>query len=184
MFSVKKITTASVCLALCYVLPIAFHAVGLGSTFLPMHIPVLLCGLLCPWPYGLFCGIAGPILSSLLSSMPPAVRLIYMVPELAVYGLVTALLFRRIRTGNTVLDVYASLIPAMLLGRVIGGIVQAIFFLSTAQEFTLALWAGAYLIEGLPGIAVQLVLLPLLVLALTRAGLIPQRYAPKAVAAK
>jgi len=176
MSSVKRATICSFCIALCYVLPLAFHALGVGSAFSPMHIPVLLCGLLCGWPYGLFCGVAGPVISSLLSGMPTAAQLVYFIPELAAYGFFAGLLFARIRTGRLYRDVYLALLPAMLLGRVLGGAAHALFFLSTARTYSLALWAGAYLVGTLPGAAAQMVVLPLLVSVLMRAGLIPRRY--------
>lgn len=112
----KKLSICAVCIALCYALPLAFHALALGSLLSPMHLPVLLCGLVCGWPYGLVCGIVGPILSSVLSAMPAASQLVYMVPELCVYGWCAGLLFRHIRTGNSVADLYCALIPAMLAG--------------------------------------------------------------------
>ena len=176
MSSVKKACICSLCTALCYVLPVAFHALALGAAFSPMHLPVLLCGLVCGWPYGLFCGLAGPVISCVLSGMPSPAQLIYMGPELCVYGLAAGVGMARIRTGRTAADIYLSLIPAMVLGRVAGGVVRAAFYLATAQSYTVAMWAGAYVVETLPGTAVQLVVLPALVLTLSRAGLIPRRY--------
>lgn len=59
--SVKNMTLTAVCIALCVVLPIAFHSIpDAGSVFLPMHIPVLICGMICGWPYGFICGVMGP----------------------------------------------------------------------------------------------------------------------------
>lgn len=176
MSTVKKICICSICSALCYVLPITFHAVGLGSVFSPMHLPVLLCGLLCSWPYGLFCGVAGPVLSCIMSGMPSPAVMVYMVPELCAYGLAAGLGMEWIRTGKTVRDVYLSLIPAMLLGRVVGGAVQAAVYLSSARSYSVAMWASAYVVGTLPGAAAQLVVLPGLVWALTQARLVPARY--------
>lgn len=176
MSSVKKVCVCSICTALCYVLPLAFHAFGLGSVFSPMHLPVLLCGLLCGWPYGLLCGLAGPVLSSVLSSMPPAAMLIHMIPELCVYGLATGLGMKWIHTGKLTADLYLSLIPAMLLGRVAGGLVRSLVYLSTTQSYSIALWASAYLVETLPGTVLQLIALPAMIVALAKAGLIPARY--------
>jgi hypothetical protein len=176
MSSVKKACICSICIALCYVLPVVFHAVGAGSLFSPMHIPVLLCGLLCGWPYGLFCGAAGPVISCLLSGMPTPVQLLYMIPELCAYGLVSGLLMGRVRTGHGLADLYLSLIPAMLAGRLVGGAAQAAVYLATARSWSVALWAGAYLVTTAPGIVLQLIVLPPLALSLSRAGLIPRRY--------
>ena len=100
MTKIKKICICAICIALCYVLPIALHSFGLGSVLSPMHIPVLLCGLVCGSFYGVFCGIAGPVLSSILSGMPPATMLFTMIPELVVYGLITGLMMKWVRTGN------------------------------------------------------------------------------------
>lgn len=175
MSSVKKAVICSFCIALCFVLPVAFHAVGLGNVFSPMHIPVLLCGLVCGWPYGAFCGVAGPVLSS-FSGMPSAMQLIYFIPELAAYGFFSGFLFSRVRTRHVLADVYLSLLPAMLAGRVLGGAAQAAFYLSTARGWSPALWAAGYLAGTAPGMAVQLILLPALLLALARAKVIPARY--------
>lgn len=172
----KKLSICAVCIALCYALPLAFHALALGSLLSPMHLPVLLCGLVCGWPYGLVCGIVGPILSSVLSAMPAASQLVYMVPELCVYGWCAGLLFRHIRTGNSVADLYCALIPAMLAGRVAGGLMRAVFYLAGVQSYSLSLWASAYVVGTLPGIVLQLIVLPVLVLVLMKARLIPPRY--------
>lgn len=139
MTSVKKICICAICIALCYVLPVAFHAVGLGSVLSPMHIPVLLCGLICGGGYGLICGILGPVLSSLVSGMPPLMMLTRMIPELCVYGLAGGLAMNWVRTGKSVADVYLSLVIAMVAGRIVGGIASAVFYTVTAGVYSLQL---------------------------------------------
>lgn len=174
--SVKRAAVSAACIALCYVLPIAFHSVGLGSTLSPMHIPVLLCGMLCGGGYGMFCGLAGPLLSSVLSGMPSATVLISMVPELMIYGLVSGLGMKLLRTQNLFADVYISLIAAMVLGRVAGGIASAVFYLGTGEAFSIAIWAATYFVGTIPGIISQLILIPILIVTLMKAGIIPARY--------
>lgn len=183
MSSVKKICICAFCIALSCVLPAAFHAVGLGSAFSPIHLPALLCGLVCGWPYGAFCGIAGPALSCVITGMPGPAMLVYMIPEVCVYGLATGLGMKLIHTGKPVLDVYLSLAPAMVAGRVAGGVARALFYLATAQSYSIALWAGAYFVETIPAMVLQLVVLPALVWALTRARLVPARYPRECAAA-
>lgn len=177
MSKLKKLCIAAICVALCYVLPLAFHAVGLGSTLSPMHIPVLLCGLVCGGGYGFVCGVLGPVLSSVLSGMPPAAMLVRMIPELCVYGMAGGLAMRWIHTGKSAADVYISLIAAMVAGRIVGGIATAIFYAVTSGVYSIALWATSYFVEAVPGIAAHLILVPVLYLALTKARLIPNRYA-------
>lgn len=179
MSSVKRACICAVCIALCYILPLAFHAFGAGTVFLPMHIPVLLCGLICGWSYGTFCGVAGPVLSCVLSGMPSATGLVSMVPELCVYGLVSGLLLRFVRTRSTYADLYIALLCAMLLGRVVGGVAKVLFYLSGASamsELSFSMLVSSYFVESLPGILIQLVLLPTLVFTLMKAKLIPERY--------
>ena len=172
----KRISLCAMCIALCYVLPVAFHAIGLGGALSPMHIPVLLCGVICgPW-YGMLCGVVGPVLSSLLSSMPPLPMLIRMIPELLVYGLVCGLGMRWIRTGKSVADVYISLGISMLAGRIAGGIATAVFYTVTSGVYSMAMWLTGYFVESLPGIAAHLMIVPVLVFTLAKAKLIPSRY--------
>lgn len=178
--SSKRITLCAVCIALCYVLPIAFHSVGLGGALSPMHIPVLLCGIVCGGGAGLLCGLIGPVLSSLLSGMPPMMMLVRMIPELCVYGLAAGVAMKHLHTGSNVKDVYISLIVAMVAGRIVGGIATAVFYMVTSGVYSVALWFTSYFVEAIPGIAVHLVLVPVLVFSLQKARLIPERYGANA----
>ena len=171
----KRISLCAMCIALCYVLPIAFHAVGLGSILSPMHIPVLLCGLICGGWSGLICGLIGPVLSSLLSSMPPLMMLPRMIPELCAYGLIGGLMMK-IRTGKTVTDVYLSLAAAMVAGRLVGGIATAVFYAVTSGVYSIALWFTSYFAESIPGIVAHLILVPVLYVTMEKARVIPSRY--------
>lgn len=173
--TIKKCVTTAACMALCVVLPMALHGIpNAGVLLSPMHLPVLLCGLICGWPYGLACGLLGPFLSSLISGMPPVGPVLYgMLIELAVYGLVTGVLMRLIHTGKLIADLYISLLAAMLLGRLAGGLAKALVF--SAGSYTFKAWATSYFVSSLPGIVIQLILLPILYLALLRARLVPAR---------
>ena len=175
MSVVKRAIITAICIALCVVLPQAFHAIPrAGMIYLPMHIPVLLCGLICGWPFGLLCGLAGPALSSVITGMPPAATLPSMMIECAIYGCIAGLLMAIVRTRKTYLDLYISLIGAMLCGRIIAGILQALIF--SAGKYSISAWATSYFVTALPGIIIQIVLLPSIVFALMKAKLIPERY--------
>ena len=175
---VKKLVFTAVCSALCLVLPMAFHTVpNAGMIFLPMHIPVLLCGLICGWPYGGVCGLIGPLISSLLTSMPPAAMLPSMMVECCAYGFVSGLLMKYVRTRHAVVDLYISLVSAMVVGRVVAGFAKAWIFTPGVAPFA---WVSTSLVAGIPGIVIQLILMPMVVLALTKAKLIPTRY-PKEI---
>ena len=168
---VRHLVFAAVCLALCMVLPFLTGQIPeIGSALSPMHFPVLLCGFLCgPW-YALAVGAAAPLLRFGLFGMPPLYPTgIAMCFELAVYGLVSGLLYKALpkKTGS----IYLALIAAMLAGRLVWGAVRAVISGAGGAEFTWQLfWAGAF-VQAIPGIVLHIVLIPLVVLALRRAKL-------------
>ncbi|MFA7572385.1 MAG: ECF transporter S component [Lutispora sp.] len=155
--STLKLVLAGLFIAIGLALPVAFHAMSLsGSIFLPMHIPVLLCGLICGWRYGLVTGIAIPLLSSVLTGMPPVYPVaLAMAFELAAYGTVIGLVSKK-------LNVFAALIIAMLSGRAVLGIANvALLGLSGKSYAWSAFIAGAF-VTALPGIIIQLILVPVI----------------------
>lgn len=167
----KPMVLAALCTALGVVLPVAMHAVpNAGSVLLPMHIPVLLCGLVAGPVYGFGCGLLAPLLSSLITGMPPAAMLPAMLCELAAYGFAAGLLSRTVRTGKRALDLYLQLIGAMLLGRAVYGVMNALVFSAGSYSFTA--FVTAAFVTALPGIVVQLVLLPAVVVLLEKARLV------------
>ena len=92
----------------------------IGSALLPMHIPVLLCGLICgPW-WGGVVGLVMPYLRLMLFGMPPAIIALQMTFELCAYGLVIGLIYSKL--PKKPLSVFISLISAMLVGRLVWGL--------------------------------------------------------------
>lgn len=173
--NVKQAIITAVSIALCVVLPIAFHSIPqAGMIYCPMHIAVFLCGLVCAPQYAFVCGLLGPAFSCMIMAMPNAASLLPMMIELAVYGVVTSLIMKFIHTGKMYVDVYISLTVAMLVGRIVAGLLKALIF--ARGEFTIIAWATTYFVTALPGIAIQLVLVPTVYVALEKANLIPSRY--------
>ena len=171
---IKRLVLAAACVALCVVLPIAFHSIpNAGQVVLPMHIPVLLCGLICSWPYGFLCGLLGPLLSCLVTGMPPAAMLPAMMIECAAYGCISGVMLCFVRTKHLYLDLYICQIVSMLAGRFIDGLAKSWFLAPGTPPFA---WITTSLITGIPGILLQLILLPTVVYALMRAKIIPERY--------
>lgn len=162
----QRITWTALFLALALVLPIGFHAFGIGGrVFLPMHLPVLLAGLLAGPLSGLVVGLLSPSLSHLMTGMPPTYAVPLMSMELSIYGLVAGLAYHKLR-----LNVVLSLIIAMVLGRLIFGL--GLFVLGRFMDlpYTAAVFfsSSGAIASGLPGIVVQLVLIPLIVVAIRR----------------
>ena len=168
---IRKMTYSAMFLGLALVLPFLTGQIPeIGSKLCPMHIPVLLCGLLCGWPWGLAVGAVSPLLRSVIFGMPPMFpTAVSMAVELAVYGAVAGVLESRL--PKKVWSVYASLVVAMVAGRVAWGAVRFLLAGLQGSTFTFQAFLAGAVLNAVPGIIVQLVLIPLLVLALEKAGL-------------
>lgn len=167
-----SLTIAGICLSLCLLLPFVTGQIPrFGQMLSPMHLPVLLCGLVCGPLYGAAVGAVAPLLRSLLFSMPPLFpTATAMVFELAVYGLVAGLLRRLLPKKRGCL--LLALVGAMLTGRLVGGLAQFLFVVfGLTETYSLSLFLAAYVTSALPGIVLQLILLPPLTVLLERQGI-------------
>lgn len=170
MLTVKKLTYSAMALALALVLPFLTGQIQeIGNMLCPMHLPVLLCGFLCGWPWGLAVGFLAPALRFLLFQMPPMPLWIAMSFELAVYGALTGFLYRRL--PKRIPYVYLTLIAAMLCGRLVWGAVRFLIAGFTQTAFTFSAFLAGAVTTAVPGILLQLALIPVLVLVLRRARL-------------
>ncbi|MHB1484746.1 MAG: ECF transporter S component [Saccharofermentanales bacterium] len=171
MFTTKKLVLSGLFIALGLILPIFTHAVGLGNNVLPMHIPVLICGFVCGWPYGLVVGLITPLLSSLMTGMPPLFPVaLAMALELGAYGAMAGLLYKTFPKKNVF--IYVSLVISMIFGRIIWGTAMLAFLGLSGKAFTWAAFTGGAFVSSLPGIIIQIILIPILIIALKKAKLI------------
>lgn len=166
---ILRLVLSALFLALALVLPLLTGQLKeLGNAFCPMHLPVLLCGFFCgPW-YAMAVGLIAPVLRLAVFGMPPLMPIgIAMCFELAAYGLVSGLLYRLL--PKKPVFIYVALITAMLAGRLVWGAVQCVLMgLGKTSFGWTAFFAGAFT-NALPGIALQIVLIPVLVMALQKA---------------
>lgn len=162
--NVKKLTLSALFLAVGLILPMAFHPFGpnAGAMFLPMHIPVLLCGFLCGSLYGAMVGVLTPLLSSMLTGMPMMMPTgIAMMFELMTYGIVSGFLMKKFH-------VYPSLLLAMIAGRAVSGIANMLLLGFMGKAYSLSIFLGAAFVTALPGILIQLIVIPLLIRVVTK----------------
>lgn len=147
----------------------------IGNMLLPMHLPVILCGFICGWKYGLVVGAVTPVLRSAVFGMPPMYpTAIAMAFELAAYGFLVGFLFRNAR-WQCLKSLYRCLIISMLGGRVIWGIVMTVILGLGENGFTLTAFLTGAFLNAIPGIIVQLILVPAIMLALNKTHLVPFR---------
>ena len=167
--NLNKTITAGMFLALGLVLPfLTMQLQGLGNRFLPMHLPVMLCGLICGPFYGLAVGIILPVMRSAIFSMPVMYpEALSMAFELGTYGLVLGLMYRGAKKEK-LWYLYICLITAMLSGRVVWGIAKAVLMGFGKTPFTVEMFIAGGFVNAVPGIILQLVLIPLIMTAINK----------------
>ncbi|MFY9283918.1 MAG: ECF transporter S component [Miniphocaeibacter sp.] len=160
----KKLVYSSLLLAIGIILPTLVHLTGIpGNILLPMHLPVLIAGLVLGPAYGAIIGIILPLINFLLTNMPPIPTLYIMTFELLGYGLFAGIINKK--TNNIIL----SLIIAMVVGRVFGGIVSYLLFTMLGMsKIPPYIWLSGSVVTGLPGIIIQLILIPIIAKALMK----------------
>lgn len=165
---------AAMFLALGLVLPFLTGQIPqIGKMLLPMHIPVFLCGLICGWKYGAAVGVIVPIMRSAIFSAPVMFpNAVAMSLELMTYGLVAGLLYG-ISRHQCIIALYRSMMIAMISGRAVWGAAMVIFLTAGGNKFTWEAFAAGAFLDAIPGIIVQLVLIPAIMLALHKTGLVP-----------
>lgn len=169
---IYNLTLAAMFLAIGLVLPVLTGQIRqIGNMLLPMHIPVLLCGLICGWQYGGIVGFILPLLRNVVFGMPPMPNAVSMAFELMTYGLVIGILYSCSR-WKCVVSLYRSMIASMIAGRAVWGIVQMIILGIGGNEFTWKMFMAGAFFNAIPGIILQLVLIPAIMVALNRAKVV------------
>ena len=168
----KKLVLSAFFLALGLVLPFLTGQIPeIGNMISPMHFPVMLCGFICGGPYGALVGLILPLLRSVLFGMPPLLTAVAMSFELLTYGLVIGLLYSRSR-WKCIFSLYRSLLAAMVAGRVVWGVVRVLMTGVAGEPFTWQLFLSGALLTAIPGIILQLVFIPALMVALDKTGIV------------
>ncbi len=170
---IKKLVLAALMLALCLVLPFFTGQIPqVGKMLLPMHIPVLLCGFICGWPWAAVVGFTAPLLRSIIFTMPAMFPdAVGMAVELMFYGLVSGALYQKLseKPGGILI----SLGAAMICGRIAWGTVRMTLTLMSSTEFSWALFVSGAFLKAFPGIILQLILIPIIVRILKQKNLLP-----------
>jgi riboflavin transporter FmnP len=168
---IRKMIYAALYLAIAMVLPYVTGQIPqLGKALAPMHIPVLLCGFMCGWPWGLAVGFIAPLLRSVVFGMPVMFPgAVAMAFELATYGCLSGLLYHLL--PKKAWCTYAVLVISMIAGRIVWGIARLILAGLSGGSFTWALFIAGAVTNAIPGIILHLALIPVLVIAMNRAGL-------------
>ncbi len=159
----QKTVLSAMFLALGMVLPLLTMQIkDIGNALLPMHIPVMLCGIICGWQYGLAVGMVLPFLRSFVFGMPLLYpQAVWMSAELLTYGLIIGLLYKKL-PKNT-LCLYVSLISSQIIGRIVWAIAKFIILGFSGQTFTFAMFITDGFVEAILGIILQLILIPFIV---------------------
>lgn len=169
----RKLTITGLLMAISIILPQLFHLIGgqsMGRIFLPMHLGIFLIGLIVGGWQGALAGLVVPVISFALTSMPPPPTLFFMMCELGVYGAVSGSLRFHGSLNQSKLAIYPKLLISMVAGRIASGLAMFVGILIFGLKIDAVSTVIAALIAGLPGIALQLVLIPPIYLLLKRGG--------------
>jgi thiamine transporter ThiT len=171
----QKMVLAALFLALAYVLPFLTGQIPeIGSMLCPLHIPVLLCGFICGWPWGLAVGFIAPLFRSLTLGMPPLFpTAVCMAFELAAYGAVSGLMHRLLPRKKAF--IYCSLLISMAVGRIVWGMAMFICMGIKGGSFTFSAFLAVAVTNAVPGILLQIVLIPLLIMIIDNTKIIKLR---------
>lgn len=170
MKSIKKLSLSALFLSLGLVLPFLTGQIPeIGSMLLPMHIPVLICGFICGWKYGLLTGFITPLLRMMLFGMPPLATAMGMAFELAAYGAITGFLYNKLPKNK--FRIYVSLFSAMIIGRIVWGIASIFIYGVSGVGFSWQIFISGALLNAIPGILLQIILIPALIYSLEKSGL-------------
>ena len=166
---IYNLVSASMLFAIGLILPfLTAQMQGLGNMLSPMHLPVLLCGFICGWRYGLLCGATLPLVRSFMFGMPVLYpNAVTYAFEFAAYGFFTGFVFLLFKKKNLT-AVYVSLVSAMLIGRAIKGIASAVCYGIISWSYTFVMFISGAFVESLPGIVIQLVLIPVILVAIKK----------------
>ena len=166
--NILKMILSAFFLALAYVMPFLTGQIPeIGSMLCPLHIPVLLCGFICGWPWGLAVGFFAPLLRSFMLGAPMLFpKAICMAFELATYGAVTGFMHKLLPRKKPY--IYCSLLTAMLVGRIVRGVAMFICLGINGNSFTFAAFLAGAFTNAIPGIIIQLVLIPIIVMMLDK----------------
>lgn len=169
--AILNLTISAMLLALAMFLPFLTGQIPqFGRMLSPLHIPAMLAGFILPLPWAVPLAFIIPIVRSLIFSMPSMVPMaVTMAFELATYALVIGLIYKR--PAKSYFSILIALIPAMVIGRIVYALVFFIVMSLTAGTFNLSVVITGLTVEGLPGVIVQLLIVPPIVLAVEKAGL-------------
>ena len=163
-----KMVLSAMFIAIAYVLPFLTGQIPeIGNMLCPMHMPALLCGFLCGGPWGFAVGLISPLLRSITLGMPSLFpKAVCMAVEIATYGAVAGMMYKKMPKNN--ISIYISLITAMIVGRIVWGFTMLACVGFDVSKFGLSIfWAEAFT-KAIPGIIVQIVLIPLIIMVVKK----------------
>lgn len=174
MKKTTSIVLGALFLAIAFILPFFTAQIpSIGSMLLPMHLPILICGFVLGWKYGLLIGFITPLIRSAIFTMPPMFpTAIAMAFELAAYGCIAGFLYTTLKEkqSSSILSIFLSLLGAMIGGRIVWGLVTMLLLSFTGGSFTFSLFMAGAFINAIPGIVLQIIIIPAIIFALEKSG--------------
>ena len=90
--------------------------------------------------------------------------------ELAAYALFVGIVYSLFK-NKSIVSIYTSLITAMIAGRIVWGGAQMILLGIQNNSLTWNVFITSAVLNAIPGICIQLILIPPIVMAINRIGI-------------
>ncbi len=178
--NIKNLTLSALFIALGIVLPFAtMNIPSIGNMLLPMHIPVLLCGIVCSKYHGMAVGFILPFMRSFLIGSPPLFpNATAMAFELLAYGFIIGLAYEKLPKKN--IFIYVSLFISLIVGRVVWGVTMFALSVGFNVTFSAQIFIAGAFANAIPGIILQVILIPTIIMILKKQGVL--KYATNTIA--
>ncbi len=152
----QQITQSALFMALGILIPVLFHSTGLGAVFLPMFWPMAIGAFFLPPGFIVITGLFTPLLSMLLTGMPPFPLVFILMIEITVM-MITIYFTNK----HTLLGVLPVLVSALIISR--ASLFLCMLFLSNFLGITGEWLSWASVVKGAPGILTMLLFIPVLI---------------------
>lgn len=152
----RDVSQASVFGAVALALPMLFHAVGLGSAFLPMFLPLSAAGFLLPFRVAAPLAVIVPALSFVLTGMPPMIVPPIgpiMMLELGVLIGLNRWMFRTLKW-----NVFIAAAVSVVFDR--AAYLGLLYLAATILELPRLTFSAAGLVKSLPGVILLATVVP------------------------
>ena len=163
----REITWISLFIVLAIITPIVFHLFGAGLMFLPMFLPIILSGYFLDLPGAILVGLLAPWVSGVVTGMPPLIPVAPIITVQVVSAVsMVSYLYHRKR-----IHYFLCLVAGIVAERF--SLILMMYLVAPLLNLPPKLLSWGSFIYSLPGIVLQLFVIPVVLLIVWKLEIIP-----------